>query len=176
MQTQIESIATTVFRSDARQYIHTSNPSLAKAIAFADAHPVVWEIVTGTKSKAFGKGSCVYIGWAQKSTVPEAVLERARHFASLLQDNGQWSRHNSIFTWRAHYTFEHYRQRGFTGGFFQQHDARYPRSCLKLDYTPDTLHLVLDKFCAWMDRYYETTHITLDGRIVREFRKEGRHG
>ena len=173
MKTQEQTIVQRTFRSDVRPEIATTNPELADVIAWADDHPVAWEIVTKTRSKAFGIGSCVYIGWAQRSNAPEAVLERLRHFKELVDGGGCCMRNregdDSIFVWRARFTLEHYRDKGFRGGFFQQHDARYPRSCLTLDYSPETLEEVLDKFCAWMDRCYDTTRITVDGKTVRTF-------
>jgi tRNA/tmRNA/rRNA uracil-C5-methylase (TrmA/RlmC/RlmD family) len=76
---------------------------------------------------------------------------------------------DSIFVWRAKFTLEHYQDKKFTGGFFQQHDAKYPRSCLTLDYTPETFNEVLDRFCAWMDRAYDTDYVTINKMIVRTF-------
>ena len=62
---------------------------------------------------------------------------------------------------------EHFRERGFTGGFFQQHDARYPRHCLSLDYTPETLEEVIDHFAQWCGSDYRTARVTVDGEVVR---------
>ena len=173
MKTQQRSIVERTFRSDVRPEIATESPELAEVIAWADDNPVAWEIVTRTRSKAFGTGSCVYIGWAQRNSAPEAVLERVRHFRELVDGGDCWMRKregdDSIFVWRARFTLEHYRDKGFRSGFFRQHDARYPRSCLTPDYTPETLQQVLDQFCAWMDRYYNTTRITVDGKTVRTF-------
>jgi len=82
----------------------------------------------------------------------------------------------SIFVWRAQFTIKHFQDKGFRGGFFQQHDAKYPRSCLTLDYTPETLQEVLDRFCEWMDHAYNTRYLTLNGVTVRTFTgKEPRH-
>jgi len=173
MKTQQYTITCWTFRSDVRPEIATTDPRLAQVIAWADANPVVWDIVTKTRSKAFGIGSCVYIGWAQRRNVPEAVLERLRHFKELADGGDQWMRSregdDSIFVWRARFTLEHYRDKGFRGGFFQQHDGQYPRSCLMLDYTPETLEEVLDRLCRWMDRSYETKRVTVDGETVRKF-------
>ena len=137
-------------------------------IQWSDEHSIVWDIVTKTRSKAFGRRSCLYIGWAQSSMAPDAILERVRHFKELADSKSAY--HNdSIFTWRARFTLEHYLDKGFRGGFFQQHDAKYPRSCLTLDYTPETLELVLDKFCTWIDHTYDTRKISIDGKTVRVF-------
>lgn len=169
MRTTKHTVSYRVSQSEILEDIQTTAPALARVIAWADAHPVVWRIVTGHRSKAFGRNSCEYIGWAQGSMAHEATLERARHFMELVEHPGRWGHANSIFTWRAKFTFEHYQEKGFTGGFFQQHDARYPRSCLTLDYTPATFEEVLERFCQWMDRYYETAKVTVDGRTVRTF-------
>lgn len=69
---------TTVYRSEARPDVCTERPKAAEAIAWADANTRVWQIVTTTRSKAFGRGCCVYIGWAQRSMAPEA--NRGTHF------------------------------------------------------------------------------------------------
>ena len=173
MKTVTETITNIICQSEILQDLRTTNPSYARAIAWADEHPVVWRIVTGHRSKAFGLGSCEYIGWAQKSMEPDAVLERAWHLIELAEDRSPYHNPDSIFVWRAKFTIEHFQDKGFTGGFFQQHDAKYPRSCLTLDYTPATLQEVLDRFCAWMDRFNDTDHITINKMTVRTFpRKE----
>lgn len=173
MRTIAKTVIHRVHQSDILADICTTEPSLARVIAWADGHPAVWRIVTGRRSRAFGIGSCVYIGWAQGSMAPEAILERARHFMELIENPGCWTHGNAIFTWRAKFTLDHYQEKGFTGGFFQQHDANYPRSCLTLDYTPETFEVVLDKFCQWMDRSYDTARVTVDNRTVRVF-KDGK--
>jgi hypothetical protein len=173
MKTQEHTITYRTFRSDVRPEIVATDPRLAQVISWADAHPVVWDIVKKTRSKAFGVGSCVYIGWAQRSQSPEAILERLCYFKGLVDGGDHWMRSregdDSIFVWRARFTLEHYHDRDFCGGFFQQHDEQYPRSCLSLDYTPETIEEVLDRFCAWMDRSYDTKRITVDGETVRTF-------
>ena len=165
MQTKQETNRCTVYRSEVLHSIRTTEPRLARVIAWADAHPFAWQIVCGRRSKAFGLGSCTYIGWAQMSHAPEAVLERARHlhaFASGKEDHLP----DTIWCWRARFTLEHFRDREFTGGLFQQHDANYPRGCLALDYTPGTFPEVLDQFRQWMDCHYDTARITVDGTTV----------
>ena len=171
MRTFEETTTTVVHRSEALPEVRTTFPALAPSIAWADQHPVVWQVVTGRKSKAFGLGSCVYIGWAQQSMGPDALLERARHMYELVECRQPYYTPDSIFVWRARFTMEHYQEQGFKGGFFQQHDAQYPRSCLTLDYTPETFEQVLDRFCAWMDRHYDTCRITVDGKSVRRFKE-----
>ncbi len=171
MKTTEETITKKIYQSEVVSEIRTSDPGFAHIIAWADNHPVVWKIVTGRRSKAFGLGSCVYIGWAQRSMAPEAILERVRYIHELVEGESPYHHENSIFAWRARFTLEHYKDKGFTGGFFQQHDAKYPRSCLTLDYAPGTFEQVLNKFCAWMDLYYDTVRVTVDGKTVRTFKE-----
>ena len=171
MQTTTQVVTERVFRSEVMPEVQTTLPALARTIAWADDHPLVWKVVTGRRSKAFGFGSCVYIGWAQRSKAPDAVLERVGHIHELVECQQPYYAPDSIFVWRARFTIEHYQEQGFKGGFFQQHDAKYPRSCLTLDYTPQTFEQVLDRFCAWMDRYYDTCRITVDGKTVRRFKE-----
>lgn len=169
MKTTQETIHRRVFISDDLPCIQTEDERLAKVIAWADSHPYVWQCVCGRRSKAFGKNSSVYVGWAQRSDAPSAILERARHLYELVHDEYPYAAPDSIFVWRAKFTLEHFGDKEFTGGFFQQYDAKYPRSCLTLDYTPETFEEVLDKFCQWMDRYYDTVRVTVDQRTVRTF-------
>ncbi len=173
MKTNEQTTAHRIYTSEEVPYIQTEDERLAKVIAWADSHPYVWQCVCGRRSKAFGRGSCAYIGWAQNSREPQAMLERARHLYELVHGEYPYAGPDSIFVWRAKFTLEHFGDKEFTGGFFQQHDAKYPRSCLTLDYTASTLPTVLDKFEAWMDRYHDTTRITVDGETVRTYpRKE----
>jgi hypothetical protein len=172
MNTTEQVTHSTIYRSDVRPTVETSQESLGKVIAWADQHPHVWDIVTHTRSRAFGLGSCEYIGWAQRSMRPNGVLERARHLMELVDNPGRWGHTHSIFLWRAKFTFDHYQDKRFLGGFFQQHDGRFPRSCLSLDFTPETFEQVLDRFCQWIDPYYQTVCVTLDGRTVHRFNEE----
>ena len=175
MKTLEETTTTVVYRSEVLPAVHTTLPALALTVAWADDHPVVWSVVTGRKSKAFGLGSCVYIGWAQRRTEPDAILERARHVHELVECRQPYYSPDSIFVWRAKFTIERFEDKGFTGGFFQQHDSRYPRSCLTLDYTPETFREVLDRFCAWMDPCYESRRVTVNGQTVHTFPARSSH-
>jgi hypothetical protein len=152
--------------------VDTQDPERAKTIAWADDNPVVWKIVTGARSKAFGRNSCEYIGWAQRSEAPEAILERARHFHTCVDPNvlgGLEYRSRDIWGWRARFTFQHYQDKGFTGGYFQRFDGRYDRDCLSLDYTPGTLAEVVRNFMEWghVDIGLSSTDVVkLDRRIL----------
>ena len=174
MKIQEHTIVQKIFISEVRPEIYTTYPEFEKVIQWADNNPIVWDIVTKKRSKAFGLGSCVYIGWAQNNMAPDAILERVRHFKELIDRKSPYYTDNSIFIWRARFTLEHYKEKGFRGGFFQQHDSQYLRSCLTLDYTPETLELVLDKFCEWIDQSYDTRRITIDGKTVRVFEQHNK--
>jgi len=135
-------------------------------IEWLDANPIALEIVNDTKSKAFGRKSCVYIGWAQNNMSLKAQIQRLKRFKFEL--DGGWQK-ESIFHWRAQFTLTHYKDKGFTGGLFQQWDE-YPRDCLYLDYTPETLEQVIDRFEEWMSKVYNTKRISIDGKTVREYK------
>jgi hypothetical protein len=158
---------TTVWTSDVRPEIGTTEPPLAEVIAWADAHPCAWDVVTRARSKAFGLGSCEYIGWAQRGMAPTAVLERARHLHGLAEGRDAFQGPASIFAWRARFTLEHYRDKGFTGGSFRQHDGQFHRLCMTMDYTPETLGDVVTRFIAWCGRDCRTEYVTLDSKVVR---------
>ncbi len=158
---------TTLYRSNKRPDVTTDERDFAAAITWADANPHVWDIVSHKRSKAFGLGSCEFLGSAQRSMAPEAILERARHFHDLVTGREPHLGPSHFFVWRAQFTFQHYKESGFTGGFFQQHDERYPRLCVTLDYTPDTLKEVIDRFLAWCGRDYQSVRVTVDGKVVR---------
>lgn len=66
--------------SDFLPEVTTSSPQYADVIAWGDANPVAWRIVTQTKSKAFGRGSSFYLGCVQDGKDPESVLDRLTAF------------------------------------------------------------------------------------------------
>jgi hypothetical protein len=167
MRIEKEIIKRTKYTSDTHPEITSTNDRDAEVIRYLDNNPVVYEIVTKTRSKVFGKNSCDYIGWAQGNNSIPAILERIRHFKSRIDNN------NGIFDWRARFTLEHYRDKGFTGGLFQQWDAKYPRDCMTLDYTPETLEEVVKMFVAWMSSFYDTQRITIDGKEIKRELWEG---
>ena len=158
---------TTVWTSDVRPELHTTDATLADVITWADAHPCAWDVVTHAKSKAFGLGSCEYIGWAQRGMAPEAILERASHLYGLATGRDAFQSPASIFAWKARFTLEHYREPGFTGGLFRQHDGQFHRLCMTLDYTPETLGCVVSRFIDWCGHDYRTEYVTLNSEIVR---------
>lgn len=170
MKTNQEVIEGKMYQSEELPNLQTTDPKAGEAMEWADKHPQVWHLLVSRRSKAFGVNSSVYIGWAQQNVSPEALLERARHFHSLvIQAERIPERNLPMLAWAAKFTFEHFYDENFGSGFFQQHDAAYPRSCLTLDYTGQTFEAVLDKFCQWMDCYNQTAKVTLDGKTVRTF-------
>jgi hypothetical protein len=164
MDTNTETIDITEYRSTAYPDIRSSNRADVEAIEFIDANPVVIEIVTGDKSKAFGVDSCVYIGWAQKNNSAGAILTKVKTLMRILSGGFYGEREGTIWNWRAHFTFDHYNDKGFKGGFFQAHD-RFPRGCLSLDYTPETLPEVVKWFYGWSCNS-DTQRITIDNKEI----------
>jgi len=155
---------TRVYRSSVISEIVTENAHIAKAIDWADATPVVWKIVRGTRSKLFGQNGSEYYGYQRGPTL-KAILERVVKL------------HEEVTTpvvpfwgWRARFTLAHYGDKGFRTGFFQQFDGQYDRHCCSLDYTPKTLDECITEFRRWCDTggcRYDTKAIKLDKKIVR---------
>jgi len=167
MKTTKEHIARTWYRSESRPEIESHDSRDKEIIEWLDKNPVVFEIVTKNKSKAFGKKSCVYIGWAQNNNSVGAVIEKLR----TLKGEAEASRFSSpgtIFQYRAQFTLKHYKDKGFTGGFFQQWDRKYQRDCLTLDYTPALSDEVIAEFEGWISDFYTTKKITIDGEVVKQ--------
>lgn len=129
-------------------------------LRWADAHPHVYEIASGTRSKVFGRNSCAHIGWAQRSKTPAAIFERIRTLYDGLRDP---LKGGGIFNWRAQFAFEHYEDkepapslsRGFTGGVFFSvtETASGYGDLLTLDYTPALIDDVARRFAAWARRH-----------------------
>jgi hypothetical protein len=164
--------STLTYSSEIVPEVHTTIDSLAEVIVWADANPVVWKIVTGTKSKAFGRNSSEYMG-CQRADTPRAALDRAAHFKRIV--DGEEADRYGFWQWRAHFTMEHYNDKGFTGGFFQQFDGKFDRGCCYLDYTPKTRDEVIDRFLDWCANgpcRYETASIKIDHVVVRVVKEE----
>lgn len=167
MKLETKTIIETIYRSEVIPEIASRDQRDAEVIVWADAYPHVYHIITHNKSKAFGKNSCHYIGYAQGNNSPHAILQRLREFYEEVYATDY--RANQIWGWRANFTFKHYGDKGFRGGFFQQWDEKYPRGCLSLDYTPETLEGVIDKFVDWCGSSYNTKKITIDNRVARQY-------
>jgi hypothetical protein len=169
-------ITVTTFASEIHPEVTSEHLEDGELLAWADAHPTAWKIVTGHKSAPFGKKSCTYIGWAQGSDAPSAIIERLRTFRS--EGRGREGSHpgSSIFEWRARYTMKHFEDKGFKGGHFRQWDGEYERHSLSLDYTPKTLDEVVDAFVKWCVNgpcRYEMREVRLDGKCVRRYDAQG---
>lgn len=174
MKTTTRTVAIETFASEIHPEITTEDPREGEILAWADANPQAWKIVTTSKSRAFGLGSSVYLGCFQTSKTPAAVIDRLatlRRF--VLGDPSYTAREqggeDNIFAWRARFTLKHFSDKGFKGGLFTQHSVwsdgeTYRRSSLDLDFTPEILDEVMTRFLAWASHLWcETDHVTIDG-------------
>jgi len=159
------------YTSRAKSDINAADATATKVVAWANSDPIVRKIVLETKSRAFGRDSPVYNGYAWKKR-RAAALERVRLFQALATGKPTGYSGDPIFKWSARFTLEHYRRRGFTGGRFQQHIGKRRGPWLYLDYTPGTFDEVLDQFCEWMAWPFRTCRITLDGKTVRTIEED----
>ena len=172
MKTVRERIMGTWYKSELYPEIESCDSSDKEIIEWLDKNPVAYLIVKGTKSKAFGRKSCVYIGWAQNNNSVGAVIEKLRTLKG--ESEGiRFSPPGTIFQYRAQFTLKHYTDKEFTGGFFQQWDREYPRDCLTLDYTPELLDEVMAEFEKWISNSYATKKITvtINKKIVKEIQR-----
>jgi hypothetical protein len=173
MITTTETVTFKRFASEILHGIQTDNERLTEVIEWADKNPIVWKIITETRSKAFGRNSCFYFGCDQKSMESGAILSRAAHLKNELERprvyDGRQAPIDDFHLWKVKFTLEHYKDKGFRGGFFQQIDPQnYSRGCSYIDYTPATLSEVIDRFRAWCDVGYkfETREIQIDKKVV----------
>ena len=172
MKNEVRTTRTLWYFSEVNPTIETRSEELSKIIEWADENPVAYEIVNSNKSSTFGLNASCHLGWAQGSKSPEAILER---LGNLYQDLEILDEGRAFWKSRAEFTLEHFSDKNFTGGFFQQwdlyHDGNeYPRSCVYMDYTPSTLESVIDRFCEWMEQHYKNvTRITVNKENVRTF-------
>ena len=159
---------TVVYCSDLYPEIETESRAYADVIEWADARPVIWQIVRGTKSDAFGRNSSEYMG-CDRGDTPQAALARANRLKDVLETGARGSKTSEFWRWRANFTVEHYGDKGFTGGLFQQHDGTYDRGACRLDYTPKTLKEVVDRFMQWCTDgpcRFPTVLVKVDGKVV----------
>ena len=167
-----EPITIVNFQSETYPKIFSYDVRDREIIEWLDRNPVAFEIVTKTRSKAFGRKSCIYIGWTQNNNSVGAVIERLRTLKG--ESEGiRFSPPGTIFQHRAQFTLKHYTDKGFTGGLFQQWDESYPRDCLTLDYTPELLDEVIAEFEKWISNSYATKKITvsINKKIVKEIQR-----
>lgn len=170
MNTQETTVTVRTFVSSVRPEISATSQYGRQAIAWADANPVAWKIVTGCKSAAFGKNASTYIGWSQGGDSPSAVIERVATLRRAALER------ESIWSWRARFTLRHHDDRGFKGGLFQQFDGQFVRNAIALDYTPRTLPAVIDRFIAWCASSpvkFETSEVRVEDRVVRRYDERG---
>ena len=177
MKKTMRQVEIATYASEAHPNLTTKYESMVPLLEWLDANPVAYKIVTSGKSKAFGLGSCDHIGWAQRGGSTCEILERL----GTLHRAATFHRTDADFhVWRARFTLAHFGEKGFRGGFFQHHALwngqaevkEYPRSCISLDYTPETLEEVLDRFAGWMDpTYVPVTRITVDGVDKRSYER-----
>lgn len=170
-------ITVVTYASSVHPEIETMSEGYADTIEWADAHPIVWRIVLETKSAAWGRTSSRYPGHGRGEEA-SAVLYRATVFREYYEHGGVPANRGTIlqppynfFQWSARFTFDHYKDKGFHCGFFQQFDGTYPRGCASLDYTPETKEEVLDRFLEWCKSSYDhgTKELWIDKKVVRTF-------
>lgn len=150
MKTTHSTVPVVRHTSEVMPEIGSSDPRDGVVITWADANPNAYKLVTTRKSKSFGLGSCAYIGWAQQSNDPAAVLARLRHLKAEIEGTllGSIGR-PPIFGFRAKFALEHFADKDLKSGFFQQFDGSFDRGCMSLDYTPATRDEVVRQFLAW---------------------------
>lgn len=153
----------TFYRSSIMSAVETTEACLGETIAWADANPVVWKIIAGGKSRAFGTPSNFYLGGRKGMLSPDAILFRVQCFKRECERPEE-----DFHGWKARFTLAHHGDKGFTGGFFQQWDAEYSRGCAECDYTPETRDSVIDRFLAWCDVgfKFETRGVSVDKKSV----------
>lgn len=166
MKTRIETVRITHYISEVCPEIDVTSERWRDVIVWADETPNVWDMVRGTKSKPFGRNSSTYLG-SGRGMDPEAICYRASVLASYLVRQGPPN--FDFFAWRARFSLEHYRDKGFRGGFFQQWDGEYMRGCQDLDYTPSTRDEVIARFVSWCDEF-KTREVWIDKNPVKRFK------
>ena len=161
--------------SEVMPNIESMHDGDAEIIKWADANPVAWKIVTTKKSKPYGVGSSTYFGCIQRGGDASSVLGRLAKFYDDVHNNGVPAHTSEPFwQWRAKFTLEHFKDKGFKGGFFKLFDGQYDRNCAYLDYTPETREAVIDRFLEWCDPYYTKHSVKIDNSVVRVMRKRGK--
>ncbi len=161
-----------VFASDVMPKVTTESERDATVIEWGDANPVAWKIVTQHKSKAFGKNATIHMGWSRGADHPAAIIDRLGTFMRDATNEPAARLHH----WRARFTLEHYADKGFKGGYFEQFDGATVRGCLDLDYTPETRDEVIERFLAWCDTTmrFPTREVRIDGKVIRKLYPEAR--
>ena len=152
----------TLYRSEILDWVETEDAALSHSIAWADALPVVYKILNEKRS-VFGKDSYQWISEAMGETA-HALLRRVALFRAQLKSSAPF------FNYLANFTLENYENPSLRKGFMQQWDGTYTRFCTSVDYTPDTLDAVIQRFRAWCDEEprlaFYTQEIWLDRKPV----------
>jgi hypothetical protein len=156
-------VESSVYTSEVRPEISTENDFLGPVVEWADAHPIVWSIVTTNKSAVFGFNSSEYVGYIRGRS-PDAAIARAAHFRDELESV------STFHCGRAEFAMTHFKDKGFSGGLLKQWDGTYERGCALVDITPERLEEVIDRFLVWCDagpNLFPTVEVRLDRKVVR---------
>ena len=161
----------TIYTSSVRPDVSSTDQRDIPVLEWADAHPIAYDVVTKKKSGVWRPGSSTYLGCSSGET-SSAILFRLRtlkHYVDEHVAQGLVGRDN-IFCWRARFSLEHFNDKGFKGGFFQEFDGKYPRGCIDLDYTPETKEEALDRFHAWCRSGYDygAKELWIDKKVARK--------
>ena len=165
MKTTTVTYEQTIYASEVMSEVTSVHAHDEELIAWADAHPVVYRIVTEGRSAPFGARSSEWHGWAQGANTPAAILHRLGRLRRVL---GEFPDDcpASIFSWRAGFTLAHYDDRPsrLVGGHFTQWDGSYRRGSIALDYTKETLDEVVERFRRWCGALFPTAAVLLQER------------
>lgn len=175
MQVSEQKVTVKTYASEKHPEILSNDDRDSEIIKWLDKNPVAFSIVTGTRSQAFGRNSCVYIGWAQRNNSVGATIEKLKTLRAEMEGKGCFRKGppamtGTIFHYRGQFTFEHYKDKGFQGGFFQQWKGEYSTDCLTLDYTPELLQEVVTRFIGWCRAGGERVTVSKGKKVVEEFR------
>lgn len=174
-----ERITLRTYSSEKHPGIFSNNDRDGETIEWLDENPIAYSIVTGIKSKVFGKKSDLYIHWVQNNNSRLAIIEKLAKLKGDLKVEKwlveTWRNKEDIHNYRAKFALEHYNDTGFTGGFFQQWDGEKDWYGTTLDYTPELFNEVLKEFRKWIGFNSKTTRITVntEGEIVKKITNLG---
>lgn len=175
MKTKEVTVTTTWYVSEVHPEFETNRPEYVDAIRWADANPVAWEIVLGKKSKVYGIDGDEYFG-SDRGTGGGTAIARVHSFwRAIHRSQNRMEDGFDFFQWRAQFTLDHYKEKGFKTVHLKQWDGGYFRNTAKLGYTPKRAKEVIDAFERWCEHgfcRYELEHIELDGKIVRRYPKK----
>jgi hypothetical protein len=172
VKTETETLQRVWYISSIDHTIRTLDKGRGDVIEQADEIPAVYDVVRGTRSKAWGKHSHHYLGYGHGDS-PNAVLYRAGTLLNYAKLGRASELHgipaHDMFGWSARFSIEHIRTKGLRGGLFQQFDGKYDRGCISLDYTPETLDEVIARFIGWCGATFETHEVRIDHKTVRVY-------